>query len=129
MKIKEYSDNPITILKEKSPNFLFLYYISVFITYFGTVVFSWYFVHLAYTIEIPSYDILCLECKFQYYILAMTLITFWLFNFYFYILNEIRFRFWNYIKKTFHTEVKMGNYYLSIIAVVLTFLTYINFIK
>lgn len=129
MKIKQYSDNPVEILKEQSPIFLFLYYISVFTTYIGTVIFGWYFVYLAYTVEIPSYDILCLECTFPYYVLVMTVITLWLFNFYFYILNEIRFRFWNYIKQTLHTGVKRGNYYLSIIAIIFTFLTYINFIK
>jgi len=129
MKIKKYSDNPIAVLKEKTPLFLSLYYLSIFITYFGTILFSWYFVYLAYTVETPTYDILCLECKFQYHILAMCLVTFWLFSFYFYILNEARFRFWNYIKETFHNKLKRSNDYLSIVAVVLTFLTFLNFIK
>jgi hypothetical protein len=126
---KKYSDNPIATLKEKSPNFLFLYYFSVFIVYFGTILFGWYFVHLAYTVEIPSYDILCLQCKFGYYISTITIFTLWIFNLYFYILNEFRFRFWNYIRETLHTKVVRENYYLSIISVILTFLTFIYFIK
>ena len=129
MKIKKYSDNPIVTLKEKSPVFLFSYYLSIFITYFGTVLFSWYFVYLAYTVEIPTYDILCLECKFQYYVATMFLLTFWLFNFYFYILNEVRFRFWNYIRKTLNTKVLKSNFYLITISTLLTFLTFLNFIK
>lgn len=129
MKIREYSDNPVTVLKEKAPIFLGLYYLSTFVTYFGAILAGWYFVYLAYTIEIPSYDILCLECKFQYYVLTISLITFWIFNFYFYMLNEIRFRFWNYIRKTLHTKTVRGNYYLSIIAVMLTFLTFLNIIN
>jgi hypothetical protein len=129
MQIKQYTDNPIFILKKEFPIFLGSYYLSVLITYFGTILFGWYFVYLAYTVEVPSYDILCSQCKPGYHLFTLTLIILWMFNFYFYLLNEIRFRFWNYIREKFQDKIKRSNLYLITLTIVLTIMTLSNFIK
>jgi len=118
-----YSDEPLHKLKEFSPIFYKLYSISVYLVYFGVIVFSWYFINSAYTINSLSYDVLCSECNLFYRIETKILIIIWLLNFYFYILNEVRFRFWNYIEEITEYLIAKNNKLIYAITFLLTALS------
>lgn len=118
-----YSDNPLLKLKEISPFFYELYNLAVFISYTGFIVISWYFINLAYTINTPSYDILCLGCNLFSHLVNVTLLLFWIFFLYFYILNEIRFRFAHYAAKKQEALIKRNNLFYIVGSLILTLIT------
>ena len=121
----KYSDNPSMKLKEVSPLFYKLYNFSIFTTYIGFIIISWYFINLAYTVNTPSYDILCLSCNLYSHVFNICLLGAWLFFLYFYILNEIRFRFAQYTSKITEKHIhKMNIFYLlfSVLFMIVTLL-------
>ncbi len=118
-----YSDNPLLKLKEVTPFFYELYNLAVFISYIGFIIISWYFINLAYTINTPSYDILCLSCNLFSHLVNVALLLFWMFFLYFYILNEIRFRFVHYAAKTQEGLIKRNNLLYIVGSLALTLIT------
>ena len=118
-----YSDNPLSKIKEISPNFYKLYNISVFVSYIGFIIINWYFINLAYTINIPSYDILCLGCNSFSHIMNVSLILLWLFFLYFYIMQELRFRFAHYSGKPCNNCIKRNNVFYILGSFILMFAT------
>ncbi len=119
----KYSDNPLLKLKQITPIFYKLYSLSIIITYFGFIIISWYFINLAYTINTPSYDILCLGCNLFSHMFNVTLLSLWIFFLYFYILNEIRFRFAQYTGKTKENYIKKINLLYILLSILLTAIT------
>ena len=119
----KYSDNPLAKLKEVTPFFYELYNLSVFMSYMGFITISWYFINLAYTINTPSYDILCISCNLFSHVINIVLLLIWLFFLYFYILNEVRFRFAHYAAKKEEKFIKRNNMFYIIGAFVLTAIT------
>lgn len=119
----KYSDNPLLKLKEITPFFYRIYNLSVFISYIGFIIVSWYFINLAYTINTPSYDILCLSCNLFSHLVNVILLLFWVFFLYFYILNEIRFRFAHYTGKNNEDRIKRNNLFYIVISLLLTLIT------
>lgn len=118
-----YSDNPLLKIKEISSLFYKLYIESIFITYFGFIVISWYFVNLAYTINTPSYDILCFGCGLFSHLFMVILLSIWLFFLYFYIMNEVRFRFAHYSGRKQETSIKRNNVFFILFSLIFTFAT------
>ncbi|MDD2840300.1 MAG: hypothetical protein PHY80_04220 [Rickettsiales bacterium] len=118
-----YSDDPFLKLKEISPFYCKLYNFSVFMTYIGFIIISWYFINLAYTINTPSYDILCFGCNLFSHLTNVCLLLIWLFFLYFYILNEIRFRFAHYSGRKNEKSVKVNNSFFILGSVFLTVIT------
>lgn len=123
---KNSSETNIDRVRRESPLFLFVYNLSVFTVYAGTMLFAWYFINLAYSIDQTSYDIMCSECEHSKHLIRIVLMTFWLLFFYFYLLNEIRFRIWDYCKKKSDIDVIKGNYYIVTIAVVIAVTTFLK---
>lgn len=119
----KYSDNPLLKLKQITPIFYKLYSLSIIITYFGFIIISWYFINLAYTINTPSYDILCLGCNLFSHMFNVTLLSLWIFFLYFYILNEIRFRFAQYTGKTKENYIKKINLLYILLSILLAAIT------
>ncbi len=119
----KYSDNPLLKLKEISPLFYGLYSLSVIITYIGLIVISWYFINLAYTINTPSYDILCFGCNLFSHMFNVALLGIWLFFLYFYILNEIRFRFAQYTGKITEKYIQRVNILYILLSVLFSAIT------
>lgn len=118
-----YSDNPLAKLKEVTPFFYELYNLSVFMSYIGFIMISWYFINLAYTINTPSYDILCVSCNLFSHLANVILLLIWLFFLFFYILNEIRFRFAHYTSRDGEKFVKRNNIFYIVGSFALTFIT------
>lgn len=118
-----YSDDPFLNLKKITPIYCKLYNFSVFIAYLGLIIISWYFVNLAYTINTPSYDILCFGCNLFSHMVNVSLLLVWLFFLYFYILNEIRFRFAHYSGRISKTSAKINNSLFILGAIVFTVIT------
>jgi len=118
-----YSDSPLLRLKEVSPFFYELYNLAVFISYIGFVIISWYFINLAYTINTPSYDILCIGCNLSSHLVNVTLLLFWIFFLYLYILNEIRFRFVHYTSKSQKDLIRRNNLIFVVVSLILTLIT------
>lgn len=105
----KYSDDSLENLRGLSPFYYQLYNTSVFITYFGLLVISWYFINLAYTINTQSYDVLCESCGFILHIMKISLLVIWLFFLYFYMLNEVRFRFMHFSHRAQEKFIKRNN--------------------
>ena len=118
-----YSDNPLLKLKVVSPFFYELYNLAVFVSYIGFIIISWYFINLAYTINTPSYDILCISCNLFSHLVNVSLLLFWMFFLYFYILNEIRFRFAHYTAKKQEVYIKRNNLLYIVGSLALTLIT------
>lgn len=123
-----YSDDPMKKLKDRHPKFFNLYRQSLFVVYGGIVLFFWYFVYLAYTTGVPSYDILCSTCSTPVHAVAILIVLFWFFNLYFYVLNEIRFRFWHYMKRLPDELFGRNNTFLLMLTTILTFSTILIFL-
>lgn len=120
----KYSDNPLMKLKEVSPLFYKIYNLSVLMSYIGFVAVSWYFINLAYTINTPSYDILCAGCTpFSHFINVLLLVV-WLFFLYFYIVNEIRFRFAHYANIVDSNTIRAYNLGYVILVFVFTLVSF-----
>ena len=119
----KYSDNPLLKLKEVSPLFYKIYSLSILVSYFGFIVISWYFINLAYTINTPSYDILCFGCNLFSHMFNVVLLTLWAFFLYFYIVNEIRFRLAQYAEKITSEHIKKANVLYFLISLLLTVIT------
>lgn len=118
-----YSDDPLLKIKEVTPLFYRLYSLSVFTTYFGFIIISWYFINLAYTINTPSYDITCVHCSLFTQLSNLIFFLAWLFFLYFYILNEIRFRFAHYSGKKQEKLIKRNNSIYAISSAILVIIT------
>lgn len=120
----KYSDDPLLKIKEKAPFFYEMYNLSVVMTYIGFLIISWYFINLAYTINTPSYDILCIGCNIFSHMANVSLMFIWLFFLYFYIINEVRFRFTHYAQTKRDYLIRRNNKIVLIISLALTILTY-----
>lgn len=119
----KYSDDPLLKVGEFTPNYYKLYSIATFITYIGLVLIGWYFVNLAYTIKGTTYDILCSNCGAVPFLMNILSLLVWLFFMYFYIINEVRFRFANYTNKS--EELIKRNNLLSIsLSIVFTLVSF-----
>lgn len=118
-----YSDNPFLKLKNISPMYYKLYNFSVLFVYFGLLIIGWYFINLAYTINTPSYDILCFGCNIGSHLFKISMLLVWLFFLYFYILNEIRFRYAYYSGKTNEALIKQNNIIFILLALFFVILT------
>ena len=123
MSLKDYSSSPMDMLSEKSPIFYSIYKLSIILTYAGILLFAWYFIYIAYTIKTPSYDILCSYCVEWIRSLIFGSIVFWIFFLYFYVLSEIRFRIWNYIKPLVEDGLKRSNIIILSSSIILALLT------
>lgn len=119
-----YSDDPLQKLKKQAPFFYELYNLSVFATYIGFIIISWYFINLAYTINTPSYDIFCVGCNLFSHMTNIALMLVWLFFLYFYIISEIRFRFTHYAQTKRDYLIKRNNVLTIIGSLALTTLTF-----
>ncbi len=113
-------------IKEKEKFYYRFYIISIIISYLFILIFSCYFINLAYTTKKQNYDILCFNCSGFKYVLYSILIYFFLFNIIFYTINEIRFRLLSF-KKIRKINIKNGNYavYFFSILIFIIFLIYI----
>ncbi len=118
-----YSDDPFLKLKQITPFYCKLYSLSVFVAYIGFIIISWYFINLAYTINTPSYDILCFGCNLFSHLTNVFLLLVWLFFLYFYILNEIRFRFAHYSGRKNESSVKVNNSFFILASIFFTVIT------
>ena len=119
----KYSDDSLENLRGLSPAYYQLYNVSVFATYIGFLVICWYFINLAYTINTQSYDVLCLNCGLVSHLTNVTLLACWLFFLYFYMLNEIRFRFLHFSHKGQEKAVKRNNIVNIVSAVIMALLS------
>lgn len=128
MKINEngmikYSDDSLENLRGLSPAYYQLYNLSVFATYFGLLIICWYFINLAYTINTQSYDVLCADCGLLSHSIKLGLLITWLFFLYFYMLNEIRFRFMHFSHRGQEKAVKRNNSVYILSAVIMALLS------
>lgn len=105
---KRYSKCLLKQIKDNKKLYYILYNISILISYISIILFSWYFINLAYTTEVQNYDILCFNCTTYKYIIFNFIIYFALFNLIFYIINEVRFRLL-YFKITRKISLDIGN--------------------
>lgn len=118
-----YSDDALAKLKVSTPFYYELYNLSVFMSYFGFIIMSLYFINLAYTINTPSYDILCITCNLFSHLVNVSLLLVWLFFLYFYIFNEIRFRIEQYTTKKQEKSMKKNNILFILSSFICTFIT------
>lgn len=125
----KYSDDSLENLRGLSPVYYQLYNVSVFATYIGFLVICWYFINLAYTINTQSYDVLCLNCGIISHISKVGLLAVWLFFLYFYMLNEVRFRFMHFSHRGQEKAVKRNNNIYILSAVILTILSIFIILK
>ncbi len=113
-------------IKRKEKLYYKFYTTSIVVSYLFMLIFSYYFINLAYTTKKQNYDILCFNCSNFKYILYSGLIYFFLLNIIFYTLNEIRFYLLNF-KKMRKINIKNSNrlvYFFSILIFII-FLMYI----
>lgn len=119
----KYSDDSLENLRGLSPVYYQLYNVSVFATYIGFLVICWYFINLAYTINTQSYDVLCLNCGLLPHLTKVSLLVCWLFFLYFYMLNEVRFRFLHFSHRGQEKAVKRNNTIYIVSAVIMALLS------
>ncbi len=119
----KYSDDSLENLRGLTPVYYQLYNVSVFATYIGFLVICWYFINLAYTINTQSYDVLCLNCGLLSHLTKVTLLVCWLFFLYFYMLNEVRFRFLHFSHRGQEKAVKRSNTIYIVAAIIMALLS------
>ena len=119
----KYSDDSLENLRGLTPVYYQLYNVSVFATYIGFLVICWYFINLAYTINTQSYDVLCLNCGLLSHLTKVTLLVCWLFFLYFYMLNEVRFRFLHFSHRGQEKAVKRHNTIYIVAAIIMALLS------
>lgn len=119
----KYSDDSLENLRGLTPVYYQLYNVSVFATYIGFLVICWYFINLAYTINTQSYDVLCLNCGLLPHLTKVTLLVCWLFFLYFYMLNEVRFRFLHFSHRGQEKAVKRSNTIYIVAAIIMALLS------
>lgn len=115
--LKKYIQDSILNLKTQDKYYYNYYIFSVITTYILITIFSWYFVHLAYTTEPQNYNILGNK-------LITIILYYLLFNLVLYLITEISFRVIFY----FNLKDKLNTKYYNIITLFFTFLTYITII-
>lgn len=119
----KYSDDSLENLRGLTPVYYQLYNVSVFATYIGFLVICWYFINLAYTINTQSYDVLCLDCGLLPHLTKVSLLVCWLFFLYFYMLNEVRFRFLHFSHRGQEKAVKRHNAIYIVAAIIMALLS------
>lgn len=118
------SESNILLKLRQTTKYYYKYYLSsIIFLYIAILVFLWYFIKLAYNINEQNYNILEANCSGIFcYVKNIFLLTS-LFNCYFYLINELRFKFIVNFKKSRVIDIAKGNImtvFLSLFIFILT---------